>query len=64
MKMHYRVQKAGKTQELCDDVVDEFGAAIVKQAEAGTGWADISDLVCGEWGDYCSEDEQRPRDEL
>lgn len=35
-------------------MVDEYGAQIVKKLEAGADWAEISDLVCGEWGDYCS----------
>eukprot|EP00873_Tetraselmis_striata_P021909 jgi/Tetstr1/442173/TSEL_030324.t1 len=62
MRMHYRVPKAGKTQELCDDVVDEYGAQIVKRVEAGADWATVTDLVCGEWGDYCTT--AQLRDEL
>mmetsp|Transcript_31888 Transcript_31888/g.90567 ORF Transcript_31888/g.90567 Transcript_31888/m.90567 type:complete len:395 (+) Transcript_31888:233-1417(+) len=62
MKLHYRVPKAGKTQELCEDIVDEHGSEIVSSIEKGEPWPELRSRVCGTLTALCKANQLR--DEL
>uniref|UniRef100_A0A061RUR4 peptidylprolyl isomerase n=1 Tax=Tetraselmis sp. GSL018 TaxID=582737 RepID=A0A061RUR4_9CHLO len=57
MKLHYRLARATKAQELCDDLVDEHGSEIVRMVEEGEPWAAVSSRLCGTLTGHCSTKE-------
>ena len=49
-------------QELCDDIVDEYGSAIVSAIEKKESWANVRNRVCGKLSGFCKADQLK--DEL
>jgi len=61
-KMQYRIPKSDKTQELCEDIVDDHGHELEKALKRGDDWPAIRELMCSKLDRHCKTEQLR--DEL